>query len=85
MCDSVRTLTDIFLRFSIPMLHPRFADLKKTLVKPEDKQKVTESYNRLLKTLEDEVLRIHKHGTDLIPEIDFQEVRQNGKSTSNAI
>ncbi|KAF1977870.1 DUF1479-domain-containing protein [Bimuria novae-zelandiae CBS 107.79] len=61
-----------------PLLEERFAVLKKTLVKPEHKQKVIESYERLIKVLESEANFIAKHGPSLVPEIDFNEVRQNG-------
>lgn len=62
------------------MLEERFAVLKKSLVKPEHKQKVIESYDRLVKVLENEANFIAKHGPAMIPEIDFNEVRRNGQS-----
>ena len=61
-------------------LDRRFAVIKKALVKPEYKQKVVESYGRLLKTLESEIALIEKNGSAMIPQIDFNEVRGNGNS-----
>ncbi|KAJ4128765.1 hypothetical protein NW765_013156 [Fusarium oxysporum] len=60
------------------LLDHRFAALKKSLVKPENKQKVIESYERLVKILRKEVDHIHKHGAALVPEIDFADVQKNG-------
>ena len=62
------------------MLEERFAILKKSLVKPEQKQKVIESYERLTKVLESEANFIAKHGPSMVPEIDFNEVRRTGQS-----
>ncbi|KAL2812731.1 hypothetical protein BJX63DRAFT_443355 [Aspergillus granulosus] len=61
-----------------PLLDKRFADIKKRLVMPENKDKVIESYHRLLKVLAEEVAFIEKNGPAMIPEIDFNEVRRNG-------
>lgn len=55
----------------------RFADLKQSLIKPENKQKVIESYARLVKVLKAEVDHIAKFGPALVPEIDFNEIRKN--------
>ncbi|KAF5630032.1 DUF1479 domain protein [Fusarium sp. NRRL 52700] len=60
------------------LLDQRFATMKKSLVKPENKQKVIESYERLVKILRKEVDHIDKHGAALVPEIDFDDVRKNG-------
>ncbi|KAI7767123.1 hypothetical protein LZL87_013178 [Fusarium oxysporum] len=60
------------------LLDQRFAALKKSLVKPENKQKVIKSYERLVKVLRKEVDHIDKHGAALVPEIDFDDVRKNG-------
>ena len=67
------------------MLDKRFAVLKGQLVKPEHKQRVIESYKRLLKLLELEVQRIERHGSALVPEIDFSVIRENGESNSDLI
>ncbi|KAF4947675.1 hypothetical protein FGADI_10246 [Fusarium gaditjirri] len=60
------------------LLDQRFAALKKSLVKSENKQKVIESYEPLVKILRKEVDHIDKHGPALVPEIDFDDVRKNG-------
>lgn len=62
-----------------PLLEQRFADLKKKLVKPEHQSKVIESYGQLIKVLENEANFIEKHGPSMVPEIDFNEVRKEGK------
>ncbi|KAH7156627.1 hypothetical protein EDB81DRAFT_840696 [Dactylonectria macrodidyma] len=66
------------LHSTCEILDQRFAALKQSLVKPENKEKVIESYNRLIKVLKTEVDHIEKLGPALIPEIDFNLVRQNG-------
>ncbi|KAF2708345.1 DUF1479-domain-containing protein [Pleomassaria siparia CBS 279.74] len=65
-------------KIQVPLLEQRFADLKKALVKPEHKQKVIESYAQLCKVLENEANFIAKNGPSMVPEIDFQEVKNNG-------
>ncbi|KAG4293396.1 hypothetical protein FPRO06_12884 [Fusarium proliferatum] len=71
-------LSQQLLLDSCNLLDQRFAALKKSLVKPENKQKVIESYERLVKILRKEVDHIDKHGAALVPEIDFDDVRKNG-------
>lgn len=61
------------------MLDQRFSILKKSLVKPEHKQKVIESYDRLVQILKSEVDLIEQNGPSMVPEIDFEDVRANGK------
>jgi hypothetical protein len=63
---------------SAPLLDKRFSVLKQSLVKPENKQRVIESYDRLLKVLESEIALIEKSGPSLVPEIDFNDIRENG-------
>ncbi|KAK0609086.1 Uncharacterized protein DIS24_g12514 [Lasiodiplodia hormozganensis] len=60
-----------------PVLEQRFAVLKQSLVKPEHKQKVIESYARLQRALAAEVDLISKNGPAMVPEIDFNDVMQN--------
>ncbi|KAF4544357.1 uncharacterized protein LTHEOB_6475 [Lasiodiplodia theobromae] len=60
-----------------PVLDQRFAVLKQSLVKPEHKQKVIESYARLQRALAAEVDLISKNGPAMVPEIDFNDVMQN--------
>jgi hypothetical protein len=67
-------------RSSVPLLEQRFAILKKALVKPENKQKVIESYEQLCKVLESEADFIAKNGPSMVPEIDFDEVMKDGMS-----
>ncbi|KAF9738018.1 hypothetical protein PMIN01_03301 [Paraphaeosphaeria minitans] len=50
----------------------------KSLVKLEKKQKVIESYHRLIKILETEADFIAKNGPSMVPEIDFNEARWSG-------
>ncbi|KAL4791604.1 hypothetical protein BDV19DRAFT_392949 [Aspergillus venezuelensis] len=65
-------------RAKAPLLDARFAEIKKRLVKPENRSKVIESYSKLLNVLENEVAFIEKNGPAMIPEIDFNDVRKNG-------
>lgn len=64
----------------VPLLEQRFAELKQSLVRPEHKQKVIESYDRLLKTLEYEAETIDRIGPKIVPEINFDDVLANGTS-----
>ncbi|KAK8147898.1 hypothetical protein G3M48_000776 [Beauveria asiatica] len=64
----------------VPMLDQRFAKLKKSFVKPEHKQHVIDSYQRLCSVLQDETDFIARNGPYMIPEIDFELVRKNGGS-----
>lgn len=66
----------------MPLLDRRFAVLKASLVKTENKQKVIESYGRLLDVLSSEVKRIQNSGPFMVPEIDFEDLRKNGKRAS---
>ncbi|KAL1606743.1 hypothetical protein SLS60_004150 [Paraconiothyrium brasiliense] len=61
------------------LLVERFAVLKESLVKPEHKQKVVESYGRLIKILDNEADFIAEHGS-MISELDFEQVRRTGQS-----
>ncbi|RMJ14314.1 hypothetical protein CDV36_006030 [Fusarium kuroshium] len=72
------TVQQLDFETKVEHLDQRFATLKASLVKPQHKQKVIESYKRLTKLLEIEVDRIGKFGSALVPEIDFQLVRENG-------
>ncbi|OQE14703.1 hypothetical protein PENSTE_c033G03678 [Penicillium steckii] len=71
-------LEQVYARINAPLLEERFSLLKKSLVKPENKEKVIESYGNLLEVLESELSLIEKFGPSLVPEIDFNEVRENG-------
>jgi hypothetical protein len=59
-------------------LEERFSKLKQSIVKPEDKDRLIDSYHRLTKALETEANRISKLGPKSIPEIDFSTVESNG-------
>ncbi|CAK7201233.1 hypothetical protein SEUCBS139899_003936 [Sporothrix eucalyptigena] len=58
-------------RPGLPLLEPRFAALKKSLVKPEHREKVEESYGRLCRVLASDAEFIRKTGPAMVPEIDF--------------
>jgi hypothetical protein len=42
---------------------PRFAELKRSLISPEDEDKLTESWNKLLVALKDRTEEIKKTGS----------------------
>ncbi|ETS81535.1 hypothetical protein PFICI_06537 [Pestalotiopsis fici W106-1] len=65
---------------TVQLLPKRFAVLKQSLVKPEHREQVIQSYQSLVKVLETETARIKEHGSALIPEIEFDVVRKNGGS-----
>ena len=48
------------------------------MIKPEDQERVIESYERLTKAMEKEMDRISKIGPRAIPEVDFTEIQSNG-------
>uniref|UniRef100_A0A093VJ09 Uncharacterized protein YbiU n=3 Tax=Talaromyces marneffei TaxID=37727 RepID=A0A093VJ09_TALMA len=62
---------------TVPRLDQRFVEIKKSLVKPENKQKVIQSYAQICKTLKDEIDFIQKMGPKMVPEIDFNDVLLN--------
>ncbi|KAF8761817.1 hypothetical protein RHS01_00990 [Rhizoctonia solani] len=53
---------------------PRFADLKRSLVTPEDENKLTESWNKLLVALKDRTEEIKKTGSPIVPQVEFSEL-----------
>ncbi|KAF8742157.1 hypothetical protein RHS02_04110, partial [Rhizoctonia solani] len=53
---------------------PRFADLKRSLVTPEDENKLTESWNKLLVALKDRIEEIKKTGSPIVPQVEFSEL-----------
>ncbi|KAH6957847.1 hypothetical protein BKA56DRAFT_680733 [Ilyonectria sp. MPI-CAGE-AT-0026] len=57
-----------------------FPLVKKSLVKPEHKQKVIESYDGLMQILKSEVDLIEQIVPSIMPKIDFEDVRNNGKA-----
>ncbi|CAI7644266.1 unnamed protein product [Penicillium discolor] len=71
-------MEQVNIQINAPLLEERFCELKKSLIKPENKRKVIESYGRLLNSLELVVAHIEKFGSSLVPEINFNEVKENG-------
>ncbi|KAH8896851.1 DUF1479-domain-containing protein [Thozetella sp. PMI_491] len=72
------TLTVAQTSYPCPLLEQRFSELKQSIVRSEDRDRVIESYHRLTKALEVEAERIAKEGPKSIPEIDFSTVESNG-------
>lgn len=62
---------------SCPLLEEKYSKLKQSIVKPEHKTVLIESYHRLTKALEKEANRIEQLGPRAIPEIDFSEIESN--------
>jgi hypothetical protein len=60
-----------------PDLDSRFVSLKKKLVAPENREKVTASWKRLLKALEVETEVIAEQGSKYVPQIDWQDIVDN--------
>lgn len=60
-----------------PLLDQRYSILKQTVIGDKDKQAVTESYDRLLKALENETNRIAHTGPKAVPEIPFSAIEAN--------
>lgn len=63
---------------SCPLLEERFSKLKQSIVKPEDRARLVDSYHRLVKALEVEANRIAEAGPKAIPEINFSDIEANG-------
>ncbi|GAA3304398.1 hypothetical protein GCM10020218_103890 [Dactylosporangium vinaceum] len=53
--------------------------MKKSIIKPERRQKVIESNKQLLDTLKKEADFIAREGPAIVPEIDFELLRENRK------
>ncbi|KAG0173005.1 hypothetical protein DFQ28_006341 [Apophysomyces sp. BC1034] len=62
---------------SKPILDPRFAELKRTIV-PKDPSVLQRSFDRLLNEFEKENAIIRQRGSAVIPEVSFDEIRSNG-------
>ncbi|KAL3482570.1 hypothetical protein BJX62DRAFT_250925 [Aspergillus germanicus] len=60
-----------------PLLEERFSELKRSIISPADKQRVIESYGRLIQLLSASADRIAKHGPAIIPEIPFADIAAN--------
>ncbi|OAG35290.1 hypothetical protein AYO21_10561 [Fonsecaea monophora] len=75
----ITTITQVqaLTQYPCPLLEERFSILKQSIVKPQDRKRVIESYNRLTSALEVEAERISKQGSKAIPDIDFATVEEN--------
>ncbi|KPI34620.1 uncharacterized protein AB675_4941 [Cyphellophora attinorum] len=65
-------------QYPCPLLEQRFSELKQAIIKPEDRDRVSESYARLKDALERESSRIAGLGPKAIPEVDFSIIESNG-------
>jgi hypothetical protein len=65
------------VRRSCPLLEEKYSKLKKSIVKPEDRARLIDSYHRLVKLLEKEADRIGELGPKAIPEVDFSLIESN--------
>lgn len=61
-----------------PLLEERFSVLKQSIIKPEDRNRVIESYHRLTKALEKEADLIAQRGPRSISEIKFSDLQSHG-------
>ncbi|KAJ1311612.1 hypothetical protein OPQ81_010088 [Rhizoctonia solani] len=53
---------------------PRFAELKRSIISPEDEEKLTASWNKLLVALKERTEEIKKTGSPIIPEVEFNQL-----------
>lgn len=70
------TIADSFASLSgqqFEALEPRFATVKENLIRGNE-QAVKASWDRLLLTLKDEVQEIKRHGSSIVPQIDFKDI-----------
>jgi hypothetical protein len=65
-----------------PQLDPRFASLKKEIIKDVDPKVLKESWERLKIALAEEVERIDKLQQAAIPEVQWTDVQANGNRPS---
>jgi hypothetical protein len=66
--------------YRCPLLEPRFSKLKQSIIAPEKKQKVIDSYKRVVQACHQEADLIRKMGPNAVPEIDFEGIAQNGEA-----
>ncbi|KAG7665450.1 uncharacterized protein J8A68_001138 [[Candida] subhashii] len=65
---------------SVPAnLEPRFVAIKKRLIKPENIDKVTQSWKQILVELDKELTRIAEAGPSYVPKCDFSEIKDTNK------
>jgi len=69
----------------LPRLEPRYADLKKSIIKPENVEKVKQSYARLLKALDVEADRIKSLQHKAIPECNYKDITENGNKLPESL
>jgi len=60
-----------------PDLGPRFIEIKKSLVAPANRDKVTASWKRLLRQLSTEFTEINAQGSSYVPTVDWNKIVQN--------
>ncbi|CAK7905779.1 hypothetical protein CAAN3_08S02520 [[Candida] anglica] len=60
-----------------PDLESRFSEVKRNLVKDEDRQLVTDSWKRLLRALESETKAMENAGPSRIPTIQWEDIKKN--------
>ncbi|CAE6506216.1 unnamed protein product [Rhizoctonia solani] len=68
-----QTIMRKFDRVAAPYT-PRFAELKRSLIAPEDEDKLTESWNKLLVALKGRIEEIKETGSPIIPQVEFNEL-----------
>lgn len=61
----------------------KFSNLKKNLIKPENVEKVKDSWNRLLVALEKKTDEIKSEGSNYIPSINWDDIKKEGKVPDN--
>ncbi|KAK6460673.1 hypothetical protein DFJ63DRAFT_237798 [Scheffersomyces coipomensis] len=66
-------------------LDDRFIDIKKNLIKPENIEKVTASWNRLLAAIKVHFKLIAETGPDYVPKVNFQEIVDNNYQLPNDV
>jgi hypothetical protein len=69
--------------YRCPLLEPRFSKLKQSIIASDNKQKVIDSYKRVVQACHQEADLIRKMGPSAVPEIDFEDIVQNGKAISS--
>jgi hypothetical protein len=60
-----------------PDLGPKFLEIKKSLVAPANRDKVTASWKRLLRTLSTELAEIDAQGSSYVPKVDWNNIVLN--------
>ncbi|ABN67715.2 predicted protein [Scheffersomyces stipitis CBS 6054] len=71
------TPTKVVTTTEPPDLENRFIDIKRSLVSPENIEKVTQSWKRLLRALEKQADTISEEGPKYVPQVDFKDIVAN--------